>query len=196
MARARKEVNIWDVFWRLIVLKEVNPKLKYHRRFKCKCQCWNNKEVDLSVLWKSVNSCWCILKDSNKTHWMSNTRFYRIYKWIETRTTKKWYKNYSDRWIKNEWESFEDFYKDMYSTYKEWLTIDRINNDWNYCKENCRWATYKEQWNNTRANLYLEYQWRTQSLRLWCDELWLKYQRIRDRIKKYKWSVKKAFETP
>lgn len=192
----RKIVNIWDRFWKLVIKKEIDPKVKYRRRFICECDCWVVKEIDLCVLWKTTNSCWCNLTENNKIHWMSRTRFYRIYKWIESRTTRKWYKNYSDRWIKNLWKNFNEFYNDMYYTYKEWLSIDRIDVNWHYCKDNCRWATVKQQANNTRTNLYLEYKGRTQTLTQWCEELDLKYQRIRDRIQKYKWSVEKAFETP
>jgi len=66
-------------------------------------------------------------------------------------TNNKRYKNRWWRWIKCEWGSFEEFYKDMWSYYKKWLSIDRKDNDWNYSKDNCRWATYKEQAINRRT---------------------------------------------
>ena len=54
------------------------------------------------------------------------------------------------------WNSFEDFYKDMGISYKDHVdkygendtTLDRIDVNWNYCKENCRWATRMEQMHN------------------------------------------------
>ena len=64
------------------------------------------------------------------------------------------YQRYGARWIKVERKSFKDFYKDMapwyiahvteYGYWRKNVQIDRIDNDWNYCKENCRWVTAKE----------------------------------------------------
>jgi hypothetical protein len=66
------------------------------------------------------------------------------------------YKTYWWRWIRVLWKNSKEFYNDMVESYMEhreqnWKTInrgtqiDRINNDYHYCKENCRWATPKQQ---------------------------------------------------
>lgn len=92
-------------------------------------------------------------------------KFYYVYYWIKYRCDNKnckEYKYYWWRWIKNEWKSFSEFYNDMFESYiKHWIEywfskwycqIDRINNDGNYCKDNCRWVTSKQNnsWNHQK----------------------------------------------
>lgn len=86
---------------------------------------------------------------------MSGTRFYKIWKGMSTRCNNekyKLFKDYGGRGIKicNEWRTFENFRDDMLASYKEDLSIERKNNDGNYCKENCKWATRQEQNMNKR----------------------------------------------
>lgn len=136
-------------------------------------------------------------------HWMTWTRFYKIWDSIIDRcdrTTNSWYKNYWWRWITydKKWGKFSCFMSEMHNDYikhckKHWekqTTIDRINVNWNYNKKNCKWATRKEQNRNTRRNLY--HKWKC--LSQWCEELNLNYKTVFARIK-YSWySFEKALK--
>jgi len=127
---------------------------------------------------------------------INRPKLYSTYTNIKTRCENMnvpFYKNYGWRWIKILWENYKEFYKDMWDSYKEWLTIDRINNNWNYCKENCRWATKKEQSNNTRRNRYIKYNWETMTLSQWGVKLWIKSSTLRQRFYVYKWNIEKCF---
>ena len=126
-----------------------------------------------------------------QTHWMSNTSIYSIYDWVKQRCNNKnhkFYNYYGWRWIKCGWVTFEDFYKDMWNSYEKWLTIDRINNNLNYCKENCRWVTQKEQMRNTRRNVILEYKWELKTMAEWFEIYSIDYETWRKRLSNW-WSL-------
>lgn len=77
------------------------------------------------------------------------------------------YQLYWWKWIKNEWTCFEEFISDMYTSYKEHVeihwenntSIDRIDWNWDYNKNNCRRATYILQNNNKDNNVKYDIWW-------------------------------------
>lgn len=62
------------------------------------------------------------------------------------------YHKYGARGIKvcDSWLNMDNFVNDMFPSYQEGLTLDRINNDLGYSKDNCRWTTIQIQNRNTR----------------------------------------------
>lgn len=85
-------------------------------------------------------------------HGMCGTKIYSIWLGMKKRCLypkHKQYPRYGGRGIKidNRWMSFENFFKDM-GFPPEGYQLDRKNNNGDYCPENCRWVTPKENSNN------------------------------------------------
>lgn len=126
--------------------------------FQCKCGD-EFRAIVPNVKRGSTNSCGCYKVEKTKQksviHNMAGTRIYRVWEDIKKRCNNpknKGYKNYGGRGITYDpsWEKFENFYNDIKDGYQDNLTIDRKDNDGNYCKENCRWSTRAVQARNSR----------------------------------------------
>lgn len=134
--------------------------------YNCLCDCGNTKEVNYyNLVNKQTNSCGCLrtekLLERKVSHGLSRTRFYTIYAMMRQRCFNKnhsHYNNYGGRGIRCYWDTMEEFKKDMYDSYlahvdvfgEKETSIERIDNDRGYYKENCRWATMIEQSYNKR----------------------------------------------
>jgi hypothetical protein len=189
---------IWRKFWDLSPIKFYEQEDRKPNTCDCLCVCWK------TIYWVTLNrlkshlSCWCKLDQnwnrnpcfkhgmaSMQPNWDRKHRFYRIYQWLHNRctcATSRYYKNYWWRWICCLRKNFEEFYNDMFENYnnhvKEYwekdTTIDRINNDWHYCKENCRWATVAE---NNKNKRNIKYLW-DENINEFCHRMWFCYRTV------------------
>lgn len=130
------------------------------------CDCGAHKLLEYAyVSCGNTKSCGClrqeILGDVARKHGLSGDNRYCSWSAMIARCYNKSngsYKNYGGRGITvaPEWlDSPEQFYIDM-GEKPENLSLDRINNDANYSKDNCRWATRKEQQNNRRNTVRIK----------------------------------------
>lgn len=206
----------WEKFWRLTALWEHKSNDWGKSTFeKMQCECWIIKWINRATIrkWRTV-SCWCYNRERstsdlisyNKRHWLANTRIYNIYKWVKDRCTNinnPCYNRYWGRGIKCLWDTFDDFYRDMWYSYENHIkeywkkdtTIERINNDWNYCKDNCKWATWREQCNNKNYTRYITYKWETLPIVEMCYKYWISADNVKYRLKAW-WTVEDAIEKP
>lgn len=194
-----------QVFSRLTVIDQGENNKGGRVCWNCLCECGQNTTVTSKYLINGrTKSCGCLQienrKTSSLTHGMSKTLEYKIWGEMKRRCYAETpgAKNYRDRGITvcDRWlESFENFYEDMGPRPSANHSIERIDNDGNYCPENCKWATRKEQNNNTRSNVRMTLNGETKTMSEWGKVLGISHQAIRSR-KKTGWSDEKALTTP
>ena len=90
------------------------------------------------------------------------------------------FKNYGGRGITfcNKWIDFIGFKEDMENSYKKGLTLERINNEDNYYKENCEWATRLKQCRNKRNNVVLEFKGQKKTISEWSKIIKIKQKTL------------------
>jgi len=201
----KAEDRIGQVFGRLTVVSVVG-KNKYNQTvLGCKCACGSMSEHALGNLRGGhATSCGCLKKEllsrMSSTHNKTSSNEYCCWATVVQRCTNPnhaAYHYYGGRGIAvcDEWLSFENFYRDMGDKPSSYHTLDRIDNDGPYCKENCRWATKKEQANNRRSNVRITLYGKTQTLAQWSREFGLSHRTIGCRLKRG-WSVEDALTKP
>lgn len=136
--------------------------------------------------------------DSNRIYpkGMYKSKLYIVWSSMNDRCytqTHHAYSSYGSRGItvSSEWSNFMNFYNDMHQSYKKGLTIERIDNNKGYSKENCRWATVKEQVNNRRVTRLVDVDGVVKPLMYWIADSSVNQNTVRSRLR-MGWTPKKA----
>lgn len=205
--------EIGNRYGRLLVIAE-GPKNNHGQRtWMCKCDCGKECVVNGSDLRRGhTTSCGCYHRElfgeiarQNKTHGKSKCRLYKVWSSMKTRCYDQnlgCFKHYGGRGIKicDEWlgpDGFQHFWEwacanGYDDTAPQWqFTLDRTDNNGNYCPENCRWVTMVQQSNNKRTNHFLTINGETKTISEWSRISGIKKGTIRQRLQKG-WSAEDA----
>lgn len=190
------------VYNRLTVLSSIGT-IKGCQYVTCTCSCGSINIYKLNSLQSNtIKSCGCLSKETRIKsgillgklpkiikHGLSNSFEYKIYLGIKKRCYNKKCESYiwygaRGIYLCDEWKnSFEQFYIDMGPRPSNKHSIDRINNNGPYCKENCRWATTIEQANNTRANHFIIHNGHKKTISQWSTIYGISQSLIWSRVK-------------
>ena len=200
-------------FGNLTVIKEEGRDKNGNVIWLCKCDCGNDFYTTSVYLRRGFStSCGCKTLEkwieSSKTHGMSDSKIYHVWRNMKERCynpKNKRYKDYGGRGIIvcKEWcDDFSNFYNwaisSGYNPNAEFgeCTLDRINVNGNYEPNNCRWVTNKEQQNNRQNNHYIPYNGEIRTLTEWAELYNINPRTLNYRINQSNWSIEKALETP
>jgi hypothetical protein len=193
-------------YGRLTVIAQSGRNKRNRIQWLCRCECGTEKVVVGDELRRGkVLSCGCYrdekLSKLSYRHGGYGTRLYKCWQGIIQRctcTTHQSYENYGGRGITvcDEWRDFANFKEwALVNGYKEDLTIDRKDNDGNYEPSNCRWATYETQENNTRQNVFLEFNGETKTVAQWAHEYGFSRDTVANRLR-LGWNIEESLLTP
>lgn len=190
-------------FGKLTVISKAESDKYGATRWLCECDCGNKKIVRGNGLKRGyVKSCGCIrVSPPNTKHKESKTKLYQRWISILRRCESPnfpYYKDYGARGITvcEEWHDYLEFKKWVEETQPAGdYSIDRIDNNKGYSPDNCKWSNRKEQANNRRSNVSIEYQGETHNLTEWSQILGFDYKNVHNRMNKLGWSFEKAIST-
>lgn len=193
-------------FGRLTVIARVENSLKFPKKpvWKCICQCGEEVRVLGENLRSGhTKSCGCLHDEGNPKgnpiHGKRHDPVYASWQGMKARCLNQNtynYKDYGGRGIKvcERWLDFNNFFEDMGDP-PPGMTLDRIDVNGDYCPENCRWATLKQQSRNQRRNHFVEYEGQVITVAELAEIKGISRQLLYKRFKAG-WTVEKAISTP
>lgn len=152
--RKKKDLS-GERFGRVVVLSEDLTKSHTVKIYwNCLCDCGEYVSIRGDQIKKGFPSCGCYRHST--THGMTSTPLYRVWDSMKGRCLNKNHKaypSYGGRGITvcDRWLSFENFYEDVFPTYKAGLELDRTDNNRGYSPDNFRWVTRSQNAMNTRG---------------------------------------------
>lgn len=201
-------------FGSLLVVSRAANYIDGSAQWNCRCDCGAMRVIRGSQLRRGERkSCGCVMKTVGPKNLLGylqkrkeesgiiSQRLYRIWKNMCGRCNdpnKDHYSDYGGRGISvsPEWLDFKCFQSwALGSGYKECLTLDRINVNGNYEPKNCRWQTQKQQCNNKRNNIVIEWSGRQLTLKELAETTGLKYSTLYWRVS-HGWSIERAVMEP
>jgi hypothetical protein len=176
-------------FGRLLVIGPAPSRPRYPK-WQCKCSCGRTAVVGGQNLRNGSNvSCGCFRRPHGHASKGGDAISPTYHSWTHmvarcTDSGSDHFAHYGGRGITvcDRWRSFENFLADM-GERPPGTSIDRHpNNDGNYEPGNCRWATPREQMNNTRLTRRLTFRGETASVSEWARRTGLSHSGIRNRL--------------
>lgn len=161
------------------------------RYYTCQCACGNLTEVRSEHLRTGhTKSCGC----ASKTHGFTGTATHNRWCGMNARCspTAPCARHYFERGITvcERWQSFQAFLADM-GDCPDGYTLERVDNDKGYSRENCCWALPATQTRNTRRNVWLTHDGQTLCLEDWATTLNISPMTLKYRLKH--WPPERAF---
>lgn len=191
-------------FGKLTVLGRVENDRNHRAQWLCQCECGKARVMNSRDLRRIHNpSCGCDIHRRETPYPYKHSRLYDVWSRMKSRCynpDSSDYPNYGGRGI-----SMCDEWRDSFQTFETWsvaegydadapkgqCTIDRIDNNGNYCPDNCRWVDNKTQSLNRRTNRLITYKGETKTLEEFSQEYGLKRATIARRLDAG-WEVERA----
>lgn len=168
--------------------------------WRCQCVCGGTKDVPAKQLSAGVvSSCGCLVTTHGHSAGGKRSKTYMVWDSMRSRCSNPNHAAFADYGARgisvcDRWAAFENFLADM-GEKPDGLSLDRIRNGEGYSKDNCRWATSKEQNRNTRGNRFVTANGVTRSIAEWSESLGWPHHVIASRLR-CGWTEVKAVSEP
>ena len=166
--------------------------IHYRAYWYCVCECGNEVRVLTGSLRdESTKSCGCLLREkalitckSRAIHNLTDTPIHKSWQKMKERCLNEnhmLYHRYGGRGITicKEWRDFTLFLRDMEDTWFPGATLDRIDSNGHYEKNNCQWLSRAD--NSAKKCFYYEYKGKQMSLREIAEDVGIPYKTLKAR---------------